>query len=86
MYNWDFVLGIETIVNWCRAHGVKIMFTFLDNWSTVDSKSAVRCSASIRTSGLRLTAWKHNPTVTTCTASTSIPLAAESQAGKMSID
>ena len=42
VYNIDFVQGIETIVNWCRAHGVKIMFTFLDNWSTVDSKSAVR--------------------------------------------
>ena len=42
VYNWDFVHGIETIVNWCRAHGVKVMFTVLDNWSTVDSKSAVR--------------------------------------------
>ncbi len=49
VYNWDFVIGIETIVNWCRAHGVKIMFTFLDNWSTVDSKSAVRCFHRART-------------------------------------
>ncbi len=34
--------GIEQIVEWCRAHGVKVMFTFLDNWSPVDSKTAVR--------------------------------------------
>ena len=42
VYNYNFVSGIETIVNWCRAHGVKVMFTFLDNWSPVDSISAVR--------------------------------------------
>ena len=43
-YNWNFVYGIEQIVEWCRAHGVKVMFTFLDNWSPVDSKTAVRHS------------------------------------------
>ncbi len=43
--------GIETIVNWCRAHGVKVMFTFLDNWSPVDSISAVRWHG-IHVSGL----------------------------------
>ena len=42
VYNWNFVFGIEQIVEWCRAHGVKVMFTFLDNWSPVDSKTAVR--------------------------------------------
>lgn len=41
-YNWDFVFGLEQIVEWCRAHGVKVMFTVLDNWSPVDSKTAVR--------------------------------------------
>ena len=42
MYNWDFVFGLEQIVEWCRAHGVKVLFTILDNWSPVDSKTAVR--------------------------------------------
>ena len=41
-YNWDFVFGLEQIVEWCRAHGVKVMFTVLDNWSPVDSKTSVR--------------------------------------------
>ena len=41
-YNWDFVFGLEQIVQWCKAHGVKVLFTVLDNWSPVDSKTAVR--------------------------------------------
>jgi hypothetical protein len=40
--NWDAVDGLDKIVGWCRAHGIKIIISFLDNWSPVDSKPAVR--------------------------------------------
>lgn len=41
-YNWDAVNGLDRIVGWCRAHGIKIIISFLDNWSPVDSKYGVR--------------------------------------------
>ena len=41
VYDWNFIFGLEQIVEWCKAHGVKVMFTVLDNWSPVDSKTAV---------------------------------------------
>lgn len=40
-YNWDAVDGLDRIVGWCRAHGIKIIISFLDNWSPVDSKYGV---------------------------------------------
>ena len=41
--NWEAVDGLDKIVGWCRAHGIKIIISFLDNWSPVDSKPAVSC-------------------------------------------
>ena len=52
VYNWDFVFGLEQIVEWCRAHGVKVLFTILDNWSPVDSKTSVRAPLGSRPPGV----------------------------------
>ena len=41
-YNWDAVNGLEKIVGWCRAYGIKLIVALLDNWSAVDSKMSVR--------------------------------------------
>ena len=41
VYNWDAVTGLDKIVGWCRAHGIKVIISFLDNWSMADSKSSV---------------------------------------------
>ncbi len=48
--NWEAVDGLDKIVGWCRAHGIKIIISFLDNWSPVDSKPAVRCCLLVQVS------------------------------------
>jgi len=37
------VLGWQ-VVGWSRAHGLRVIISFIDNWSPVDSKMAVRDS------------------------------------------
>ena len=50
--NWEAVDGLDKIVGWCRAHGIKIIISFLDNWSPVDSKPAVRCRLLLQIPGM----------------------------------
>ena len=50
--NWEAVDGLDKIVGWCRAHGIKIIISFLDNWSPVDSKPAVRCRLLLQVPGM----------------------------------
>lgn len=33
------------MVGWSRAHGIKVIISFIDNWAPVDSKMAVRLSS-----------------------------------------
>ncbi len=33
------------VVGWSRAHGLRVIISFIDNWSPVDSKMAVRHEA-----------------------------------------
>ena len=52
-YNWDAVNGLEKIVGWCRAYGIKLIIAFIDNWSTVDSKMSVRIAQCMAGSSAR---------------------------------
>lgn len=29
------------MVGWCRSHGIKVILSFVDNWSFADSKYSV---------------------------------------------
>mmetsp|Transcript_8368 Transcript_8368/g.25080 ORF Transcript_8368/g.25080 Transcript_8368/m.25080 type:complete len:630 (-) Transcript_8368:2224-4113(-) len=40
-YNWDAVTGLDKVVGWCRAHGIKVILSFVDNWSFADSKTSL---------------------------------------------
>lgn len=44
-YNWKLVDGLDRVIGWCRAHGIKVIISFVDNWSFADSKTSLLWAA-----------------------------------------